>query len=826
MPGFADSFHNARVAALAYRQRGWSPIPVPRGRKAPITEAWQNQRLDEADILAQFSGAENVGVLLGTPSDGLTDIDLDCAEAIFIASGFLPPTAAIFGRPSKPRSHRLYKCDPPALTKQFRDTTGEMLVELRATGLQTIFPPSIHPSGETVTWHEDGEPACVAYSALVSAVSHLAAAALVDRHWPEKGSRHEAAKALAGALTRAGWAQDIAEQFIVHVAQAAHDEETASRAADVRSTTKRLDNDGPATGLPTLAKIIGQDVVNKLSTWLALAPSRDGDVDVGLTNRLADAITADDHFAQDVGGKLYVYSSGVYLPSAERHIKRRVKALLNEWQLVNRWTRHRANEVVEYIHVDAVQLWEQPPLNTLNLKNGLLDLGSRELRPHSPEFLSPIRLPVDYDPAARCPEWDRQVRETFPADALAAGVPYEIPARLMTPDTSDQRADLFIGEGGTGKSTYLAGIRAFLGPDNVSALSLHRLETDRFAAARLVGKLANICADLPSGHLASAAMFKAITGGDPIPAERKFHDSFDFVPYARLIFSANHPPQSADASEAFFQRWRVTPFERQFRDTKNEIPRPTLDARLASQTELSGLLNRALDAAAQIRSAGLSETESMKRARDGFRAATDPLPIWLDRNVIEHPDALVPKADLWAAYNRDCQLHGRPCVTAQGFGRGLAAWRRGLRSAQRTIGGRIKEVYLGIGLRSQDDPPSHDGTGARMDRGYQQDNATANEAELTSADSGDSGDSSACKSGRGGQPVGGGPQNNRDQKSAEKHERAEPEPCRACGGMAFWRSIFGGLLACGRCHPPPARNLVDEWVGFETPQGPGRGADA
>jgi putative DNA primase/helicase len=40
-------------------------------------------------------------------------------------------------------------------------------------------------------------------------------------------------------------------------------------------------------------------------------------------------------------------------------------------------------------------------------------------------------------------------------------------------------------------------------------------------------------------------------------AEYKFKDSFEFVPYSRLVFSANHLPKSQDASPAFFRRWHA-----------------------------------------------------------------------------------------------------------------------------------------------------------------------------------------------------------------------------------------------------------------------------
>ena len=56
-------------------------------------------------------------------------------------------------------------------------------------------------------------------------------------------------------------------------------------------------------------------------------------------------------------------------------------------------------------------------------------------------------------------------------------------------------------------------------------------------------------------------MFKAITGCDRITAEVKYRDSFEFSPFARLLFSANRLPANSDASQAFFDRWLIFPFQ-------------------------------------------------------------------------------------------------------------------------------------------------------------------------------------------------------------------------------------------------------------------------
>jgi len=423
----------------------------------------------------------------------------------------------------------------------------------------------------------------------------------------------------------------------------------------------------------------------------------------GLTVTLAEAIQDRRRFAKDAGGKLYHYEEGVYRPGGDERIAVEVKQLLAENDISAKWSTHRAKEVAEYIRVDAPRLWEQPPRDQVNVLNGILDIETEELTEltaHTAEFLSAVQIPIVYDPAARCPAWDRFISETFPADARELA--YEIPAWLMTPDTSIQKAILLLGEGANGKSTYLAALGAFIGRENFATLSLQKIEADRFAAARLVGMLANICPDLPSDHLSSTSIFKAITGGDPIPAEYKYGGSFDLRPFARLVFSANHPPRSGDASHAFYRRWLVVPFDQSF-EPGQQRPRAELDAELGDPRELSGLLNRALAALRGIRQrGGFSESRSTRDALAEFQKTTDPLSVWLDRNTVEHPEAMVAQDELRRAFNQFAENSGKPGMTAQAFGRALVRAKPGIEKAQRTWRGTSNtRVYLGIGLRSE-----------------------------------------------------------------------------------------------------------------------------
>ncbi len=482
-----------------------------------------------------------------------------------------------------------------------------------------------------------------------------------------------------------------------------------SAAAQYRA--KGLDREAVYAALAALNKkrcvpAKSESVVRELADWAATlepGPYKDDETAVSV-KELADAVTALDRFAKNPGGRLYVFRDGCYRTSGELFIKQRVKTLLNDWGKGGKWTTRKANETCEYIRVDAPELWDVPPVEIVNVANGLLNVGTRKLAPHSAEFLSAIQLPVAFDLSARCPAWDTFVSEVFPEDSEA--IAWEIPAWLMTPDTSIQKAILLTGEGANGKSTYLRAVVAFIGKHNTAAVSLHKLEQDRFAAARLLGKLANVCPDLPTAHLAGTSTFKALTGGDVVNAEFKYGDSFEFVPFAKLVFSANHPPRSDDATHGFFRRWQVVPFTRTFEDgAPGTVPREALDVRLSAPEELSGVLNKVLAALAQIRKRGFSQSESMRKAWEEFRTATDPLSVWLDRNTVEVPSAVVPKAALLRAYNDACEASGRAPMTGTGFGRALRRARPSLGDTQRTLGDRVTDCYTGIGLRS----PERDG---------------------------------------------------------------------------------------------------------------------
>jgi putative DNA primase/helicase len=418
-----------------------------------------------------------------------------------------------------------------------------------------------------------------------------------------------------------------------------------------------------------------------------------------VANKLATEILKTNHFAQDAGGKLYRSNGGAYRQRGDEYIRRAVASHLAAWDDMPSWSSRLANETVELIRVRSPYLWERPPQGVLNLLNGLLDVSTRTLRPHDPKHLSTIQLPVNFDADAVCPFIDRFIEEIFPNDTTL--VPWELVGWLMMPFTGLQKAILLLGDGGNGKSAFLNLVTHFLGKSNVSGVSLHQLEGNRFATAGLVGKLANICADLPSQHLEGTSIFKQIVGEDRLMGENKHGTPFEFDCFARLIFSANEPPRSSDSTSGFYRRWVVIPFDAVI---QNPLPKAQLEARILQPSELSGLLNKALDGLQRIRQqCGFSVSKSMHDAANDFRSTTDPLAVWLDRFTVDDLDCFTSTETLRLAYNADCERRGQRTISDKAFSQAIVRLRPKALRTQKTVGGKRRWGFAGIGYTGCDD---------------------------------------------------------------------------------------------------------------------------
>lgn len=257
------------------RKNEFKAVPLHLNSKAAIFNNYvkPNYKPPADDFWKE--NCHGIGICTGPHSGGPIDIDCDCAEAIYFAARFLPRTAAVFGRASKPRSHYLYRVDTPDFDKQaFLDptrTADATIIEARGDGgHQTCLPGSIHEgTGELIEWSEVPFPeiASVTTPVLSRAVRKVAIATLVSRYIWVEGYRNEPAKHLSGLFFYLDWTVEEVEELVQAVMDYGDDNDK-SRIPTVRATFKRGEAGKKVSGAGVLRKQLNDDrLVDKLLEW-------------------------------------------------------------------------------------------------------------------------------------------------------------------------------------------------------------------------------------------------------------------------------------------------------------------------------------------------------------------------------------------------------------------------------------------------------------------------------------------------------------------------------------------------------------------------------
>jgi hypothetical protein len=186
----------------------------------------------------------------------------------------LPPTQAVYGRPSKRRSHYLFICtentEPKAvikLTDEEKKTICELRLGSGSKGAQSVAPGSTHESGELYEWDDDGDPGTETCKVLKRAIELIAVAVLIGRQWPAK-NRHDAALLIGGFLDRCHMSEEHISDVVVaaqHVAGVDNQEHIENgRLAAISSIAARAEGRN-TYGYPEMVEWFGEPTTKRIA---------------------------------------------------------------------------------------------------------------------------------------------------------------------------------------------------------------------------------------------------------------------------------------------------------------------------------------------------------------------------------------------------------------------------------------------------------------------------------------------------------------------------------------------------------------------------------
>lgn len=685
-------------AAHAYRARGWHLARLESGSKSPIESDWPNQRPEPGD----FQHDEQIGILNGEPSGGLTDVDIDDKQSAPTVRAWMRDTGAVFGRDGKPDSHLLYKATGAApKPRKYTDPDKTVLGELRSTGQQTMVPPSIHPTGEPVRWSHAGDPAEVAAATLVDEVGWAFAAALLVRRWPEwKGQHHDLTLYLAGALLKAGKDQARVERFIQLVCMNGGDDPLEifnDRLRAVTDTAAKIaagdaENVG---GLSNLTEIVGRKVTKRLSDWCRLQEEAKPDAettDYGNGRRLVEQHGADLLYVPR-GEGWHVWDGARYVPDDTGRVEQKAKetalTLFDEQKRLATIDANRARLMARHAQrslnvagIDAMLKSARTELEivaaisdlnadpfALNVLNGTVNLQTGGLVPHDRDSLHTKVCPVAFDRMATSPLWDAFILRAMGGDREKVAYLQRVIGYALTGDTREQAIFILHGSGGNGKTTLVETLMWLFGEYAL------KIPTETLMAKRGRDSIPNDIAQLPGTRFVAAnetsqgrhlneALVKDLSGGDTITARFMRREWFTFKPTHKTFLYGNHRPGITGTDDGIWRRIRLIDFGPRIEQPQGNFER-------VLRTEAAGILAWAVEGCLAWLRGGLAEPQSVIDATNEYRAEMDVIAGFIEACCEAHAKHKEKGADLYAAYQGWCADNGEDALSSTAFGNEL-----------------------------------------------------------------------------------------------------------------------------------------------------------
>lgn len=365
---------------------------------------------------------------------------------------------------------------------------------------------------------------------------------------------------------------------------------------------------------------------------------------------------------------VYVYNNGIYELKGKQIIKTKTEELIEA-----KSSTHIVNEVYEKVKRSTAidyESFQQIPVESLCLKNGILNLETKELKKFDPDYHFKSKIPISYDKEAKCEKILKFFEEVlYPEDIpiIQEWFGFCLFRRYFI-----KKSIILFGEKNTGKTVILNILTKFLGDKNIAGISLQRIASkDKFALASLKDKYGNLYDDLSSDDLKDAGGFKIATGGGYITAEHKFGDAFQFMTFAKNIFSTNKIPSVKDINDdAYYERWIPICCDNQI---KKEDQDNFLFEKITTEEEISGLLNWALDGLDKLLKKGhFSYDKSSEEIKMIMQRQNNPLVAFTEEVLIQDDGNKVSKETMYKIYSKWCQEKKVPRLSKTQLGRNLA----------------------------------------------------------------------------------------------------------------------------------------------------------
>lgn len=292
----------------------------------------------------------------------------------------------------------------------------------------------------------------------------------------------------------------------------------------------------------------------------------------------------------------------------------------------------------------------------LNFQNCVLNLNTGETTPHSPSYGFFDVRPFNYDPHAKCPMWDKFVKDITEDEGLEK-ILKEFGGYCISGDRMWMHKALFLkGTGRNGKSVFMETLGQVVGKSNYSAVPMQDLKKDTLKYM-LVNKLFNYSEEASVNSLSDSELFKTLTGGGAMTVKELYVQPYTVENKAKIIVSSNHELFSNDNTNGMLDRVVIVPLHKRYVPGVEGYD-PDLKYKMW-ESELPGICNSLMEAYKNLKARGaLPTSERAAYALKEFQVHSDNVLLFV-QDCVESDDAASCKSsELYEEYVRMCEMRG------------------------------------------------------------------------------------------------------------------------------------------------------------------------
>lgn len=315
-----------------------------------------------------------------------------------------------------------------------------------------------------------------------------------------------------------------------------------------------------------------------------------------------------------------------------------------------------------------VRAWiEKSPADLVPFKNGVLELGTGKLLPHSPGYRFTWAMPREHSPDAT--NWPTIGAFLDQASQGNEGIKNILIAycNAVLKGRSDIQKFLHLtGPGGSGKGTFTRLLIDLIGQTNTHSSTLEDWCGNRFESANAYKKRL-VCFPDEDRKVGSLGRFKSLTGEDWLRAEEKGKKAFQFRYEGMVLVASNFPIFQGDSSSGLTRRTILVPFSYVPKNGDRRNLNKEFEAELSAFTNYLLSLS---DGFVTDTLLGTGKIQAVERETWANRQRTDSIAAWLNDWVIYDPTASTPVgSDRHEGKDKTpITLYGSYCLHAQQSG--------------------------------------------------------------------------------------------------------------------------------------------------------------